>query len=607
MYRGRKYLPPIKIEKGGETVDTITKERTTAKWEIWEQELIAAEKFENPFLDVELQAVLKCQEHRITVDGFYDGETENGGAHVFRLRFAPMYEGEWQYETVSNCPSLNGRKGSFICTPPVSHGGLVIDPKACHWFAREDGTHQMIVNDGWFPHAANGHWISYEEVDFDQPSEEEMKQFIDLLAEYGVNLIVDMSQLYARQASITDTSFAWPWKVTDPKTNKVDKDRFNLEFYRRWERTLAYCCEKEMFFAVELLFDNSTVRPLEWSHHPINRANGGWLDGDENGLGWGPMFDVENEEHKRYTERYLRYTIARLAPYRSVLWEMGGENANLSQLPDWMLAHCGLPNEKVASWYNYWGEFMKKADPYSRPCTYGDTTYQSLMVKGPGNHWVLTQDPRNYPRDDIREYYRAMNRDGIWYWQYDRPMVIGEMNSLNNGNYGRERRMYWTAMVSGYHMGRSDRHFGLMKNGELVESRKFLDKVGGIEEDGRAKVPPIYPWLALMRNFVETKAAYWNMSPDQQAVEASEDDLVFCLSDPGEEYLLYVPFGGSARLTVDREGIYSGCWLNPVTGEETETRFVSAKEQGKWKIVIETPNQNDWVLYIKREKGSADE
>ena len=633
--------------------------QTIAKWDIWELELPAAETFDNPFLDVELQAVLTCGDRSIVIDGFYDGTSEDGNTHIFRLRFSPMEEGEWHYKTSSDCAALNGLEGDFCCGPAASRGGLTIDKTACHWFGREDGGHQFLVNDGWFPHAANGHWISYEDVDYPQPSETDMKEFIDVLSAHGVNLIVDMSQLYARQASITDPSFAWPWKVVDPDTNRIDCDRFNLDFYRRFERTLSYCAEKDLFFAVELLFDNSTVRPLEWAHHPLNKANGGWLDTGSR-LGWGPVFDLTNETHKTYTARYLRYTLARLAPYRSILWEIGGENANLSQLPDWMLPGCGVPNETVASWYNYWGTFIKEHDPYKRLCTYGDTTYQSLMVTGPGNDWVLTQDPRNYPREDVRDYYRAMNQDGIWYWQFNRPMVIGEMNSFNNGIYGRERRMYWTAAASGFHMGRSDRHFGLIEDHQLVESKKFPQHADGKSIFEKPGLPPIYPWLAILRHFMEEHVSYWNMAPDPACVHsragepgsyeswcrpqadadpfhpAAEPNPAFCLSDPGEEYLVYMPFGGGASLTIPESGNYKACLLNPITGERTQS-VVSAslsettpcpyssaaggsptsgihdsiagsngstagsgESDSCFRLFLQTPDANDWVWHLKR-------
>ena len=61
----------------------------------------------NPFLEVELSATFRQGTRAQTVDGFYDGDGQ------YKLRFMPDASGEWEYQTHSNRPALDGRRGKF--------------------------------------------------------------------------------------------------------------------------------------------------------------------------------------------------------------------------------------------------------------------------------------------------------------------------------------------------------------------------------------------------------------------------------------------------------------------------------------------------------------
>lgn len=552
--------------------------KTVAKWDVLELAFFTDEVLANPFLDVDLRAEFVHAASVLTVDGFYDGLAD--GRHVWRVRFAPMAEGEWHYRILANCRKLDGLTGSFTCTAAVSRGGLTVSPHYGNWFFREDGQPQLIINEGWYPHPANGRFFPHEDVDYQQPGEADMQTYFRILGEHRVNMVIDIAQLFARQSTITDPSFRWPWKVVDAQNNKFDKDYFNLDYYQRMDRFLAYAQGQQIFFAMELLYDNSVVRPREWSHHPLNRQNGGWLDGNSHGTGWDVMFDLENSEHVLYTSRYLRYTIARFAAYWNVLWSVGSENGNLIRLPQERLPFALFPAEKAARWYNHWGDFIARRDPYGRLRSFGDAGKQPLMVCTTHNNFIITQDPRDYPKDDPDAYYRAMNAFGEEFWSYGRPTVIGEMTAGTGGHYAMERRLYWTGLASGYIMGRADRHFGLVEDGRMIESAKF--KVDG--------VPPIYDDLRRIAEFIETRRVrFWRMKPDDELIDA-KGDLVFCLAAQDEEYVLYYVHGGQASLNIPAADFE---WFNPRTGESAGKGYSAAGPK-----VFAAPDTEDWVLHI---------
>lgn len=553
--------------------------QTVSKWEIMEVSLRSSKQIDNPFTEVNLRASFwqeGCCPYE--VDGFYDGE-ENG-EHIWRVRFAPMCEGEWNYRTVSDLPDLNS-DGTFLCGAPVSRGGLTTNPHFANWFFREDGGPQMILNEGWYPHPANGGFHYFEDVDFHQPSEADMRAYLKVLGEHKINMIVDIGQLYARQSTITDPSFRWPWKVVDAAHNKIDKERFNLDYYQRMDRFMQAAKEENIFFAMELLYDNSVVRPREWGNHPLNVKNGGWLEGNEHGTGWDVMFDVENKTHVFYMERYIKYTIARFAAYWNLYWSVGSENGNLIRLPQDKLPYALFSPEKTAAWYNYWGDYIARKDPYGRLRSFGDAGKQPLMECTPHNNVAISQDPRNYPKGDVRYYYEAMNAFGEEFWHFGRPTVMGEMTAETNNQYSVERRLYWIGFTAGYSMARADRHFCPYADGGLVESKKF-----GIEG-----VPPIYDDIRRLGDFVEQhKVRFWRMRPNDVLIQPKDDALIYCLAAKDEEYVVYFVNGGTANIEDLPAVSYE--WFNPRTGETVSNGEAAGT------TAFTAPDDEDWVLHL---------
>ena len=76
------------------------------KWGLFETDLIGP-KSGNPYLDVQLEAVFSLKSRTVRVPGFYDGDG------VYRIRFMPDEEGDWRFETRSDCPELNGKNRRF--------------------------------------------------------------------------------------------------------------------------------------------------------------------------------------------------------------------------------------------------------------------------------------------------------------------------------------------------------------------------------------------------------------------------------------------------------------------------------------------------------------
>ena len=92
-----------------------------AQWDVYEITLNGPSSGK-PFMEVELSARFKNGEETIHVPGFYDG---NG---IYRIRFSPVGQGKWTYETESNVAELSDHEGKFQCIPPAgnNHGPVKI-------------------------------------------------------------------------------------------------------------------------------------------------------------------------------------------------------------------------------------------------------------------------------------------------------------------------------------------------------------------------------------------------------------------------------------------------------------------------------------------------
>ena len=551
-------------------------EKRVAKWEIFEERFASSGRCDNPFTDVSLTVVFEGPGRRLWIDGFYDGEEEGGRGGLWRVRFAPPVEGRWSYSTVSSDSGLDGKSGAFVCTAPVSRGPLTVDPQFPNWFFRADGRPFFVVNDGWAPHPGFGNKSEHGDLRFGYPSEADVRTYLDVLGRYGVNLLIEVNQLFARQPSNTDPSFKWPWQTVDPQKNRIDRDRFNLEYYQRLDRTVAYAKDRGIFYGLELLFDNSVWRQLEWSHHPVNAANGGWLeDSDRDGTGFQEMFDLGNRAHVEYIGRYVAYTVARLSAYWNLYWALGAECGNIDR-----------PGaDRHAAWYGHWGDYVAARDPHGRLQAIGDTGECEALVRHSRNNIMITQE--HTPMDDLALFCANLNRFGERFWGYDRPVIIGEQDRFNNNCYDRERRGFWVSFVSGFAMGRVDRHYPLADGQRLYESKLF-----GLSAD-----PPIYADLDRMARLVEQSGlAWWRMEPsDGLLVEPSS--LVYCLAEAGREYLVYFAEGGSAGLQLPG-GSFEASWLNPRTGEIAGRQRVAGGGLHRFTAA----DGEDWGLHVVHER-----
>ena len=238
----------------------------------------------NPFLDVQLTAEFVQGHRKVEVSGFYDGEG------VYCTRYMPDAPGAWTFTTTSNAPELNGKTGAFEVAPAKmgNHGPVQVAHR--FHFAHVDGT-------PYFPFGTTCYSLGFIGEQFE-------KQAFDGLVAAGFNK-VRLCLLPKPLGKLQPV--AMPFEripgspVSDPKPlsdggmsgQRFDTARLNPAYFRHFERVIQKLNELRIQADV-ILF------------HPYD----GW--------GFRSMTAASNE-------LYLRYAVARLAPYSNVWWSVANE------------------------------------------------------------------------------------------------------------------------------------------------------------------------------------------------------------------------------------------------------------------------------------------
>lgn len=223
----------------------------------------------NPFVDVEVGAVVTNGERSFEIGGFYDGD----GAYL--IRFLAEDEGEWRFETASTARSLDGISGAVQVGPAASdaHGPVRIDG---HHFAYADGTRHRPV--GTTAYA----WTH-------QPVEVQ-ERTLATLAESPFNKIrmclFPKSYLYNANEP---ERFPFPGSLADG----FDVERFDVEFWRELEGRIADLAR--LGIEADLILSHAYDR---WGFADLGAA---------------------------VDDRVVRYAVRRLAASANVWWALANE------------------------------------------------------------------------------------------------------------------------------------------------------------------------------------------------------------------------------------------------------------------------------------------
>jgi hypothetical protein len=482
----------------------------------------------NPFTNVHLRATFTPQGGSpIEVDGFCDDQE----GRCFRVRFCPsLAETEYKFTLTANIEADKKYTGSFRTTKPDGMLPVIVNPKHPKHF-------QFASSGEPFYHMG---YTAYHLLD---PSNDDrqIEELLDYCVRHGFNKVRFLLTGYPRDNDTRSTSeyrfegdlwklpnYGAPPGELNPlpawlgKPHHYDFTRFNIAYWQKADRALQAMRDRGIVATCIMTLEKQGL-PREL----------GVL--------------TENEK------QLYHYTVARLAAFSNVWWDLGNEH-NEYRKPDWA--------PKM-------GDLVKKWDPYDRLCSahahadwlYADQPWADFIITQQYgnctevNQWVLKY--REIPKPYINEEY---GYEGI----LDVPR--------HGLNADWVRKCHWSIAMAGGYATYGDWTYG---------SPFYTGHIG----QGRAPAR-----LHYLRETFES-IPYSQMEPHNELVGTG----AFCLAAEGNIYLVYLADVEETALDIKPTG--KSCkitWIDPRTGKHT-----GSENTIKGKIVLRRPSTGDWAVIIK--------
>lgn len=493
----------------------------------------------NPFTDVfvtgRFGAGRADQAKRYAVDGFCDSPDGS----VFRIRFMPMESGDYVYSVTYWQNNLQKvYTGKFKAVPAKRRGIISIDPMyPWHFIWKGTGEHYFL----------NG-TTAFLLMGWDD--EEIIRGAISRLRSLEVNrmrvLLDGRTDHFWTEPIKPSRGFHAhlnPWVAERPDDISkpgFDYTRFNVSYWRKFERMLKYAREKEMIISV--IF--------------------GWNDT--------PVHPVAGSEDER---RYIGYAVARLGAYSNVTWDLGDD----------------LDSFRTEPWTHATGTLLYGLDSYHHLATshpsldnrhqdrnsqwFGMTSFQEW--KRPLHGWMLEQRKQQTDAGriipQVNEEYGYEDHYPPWA-PYKAPAASADAN----------RRAAWEIAMAG----------GYQTTGETAKRGTGMGPdTGGGWVNGRGdETMTMLKGYAHMARFF-TGFEWWKTEPHDELVNNSS----FCLAEPGKRYVIYLPQGGNVAARIE-PGRYEVKWFNPRNGEYS----VASVAEGPHWTSPSAPDGEDWVILLTR-------
>ena len=483
------------------------------------------------------------------ITGFWNGDSE------WKVNFAPPFTGGWKYSTFSADRGLNGKKGSFNVIAwteeeknanPARHGFVNVKKDINgegHYFEYSDGSPFLWIGDTWW------NWTNRK------IKPETFMALVDDRSDKGFNVgqLFVAANGWGRESSLLDETYTI-----------LDTDHM-----KRIEEMIKYANSKGI-----------TV----WIH------------------GWWSRENLNNTAGAEKMRRWWRYLVDRFAAY-NVIWVVAGEYN--------MYNYGGFSLE----FWKELGAYIKSVDPYERIISLHNTPpFWSGGAAAP--QWatgsVMHQEKwLDYNQSQVGHgKYANEMIPYIISEEYNlkpaRPVVVTEpwYEFIEGNPTGMDIRFAaWSAILSGA--------AGHTYGGGHVWLASVPEAPGGggtwPYEKGFERTTYDYEGAKSMKHLASffKNVEWWNMAPHPELVK--EYPQPFCLAKPGEEYVIYLRYGGVAKLEMDALASgrrYKYHWINPATGKVFDIKSIQGDTILQFSSpegYPDVPDYKDWVLYIYKE------
>lgn len=369
--------------------------------------------------------------------------------------------------------------------------------------------------------------------------------------------IISAGGNYVRNTmSSRDEGNAWPFH-RDEETGLYDLERFNEEYQERLNNFLEMTAERGIFVQIEL-WDRFDYAREPWEQNPFNPKNNSNYTAEESGLPEkiethpgereNPFFrsvpELDNNELiLPIQEAHIRQVLETSLPYDHVLYCISNETNDTEE------------------WSTYWAEMLHRVAE--------NKADQSIIVTEMWDPWDLREEMHERTFDHPERYRfvdvsQNTHQQGQTQWdnlQWVRERVSDPPRPVNNvkmygGNHGggpeEGQHKLWRNVLGGTASARYHRPGGGM----------------GLNDTTKAHLKSL--------NMMLEQLDIFEAEPNLDLLSEREDDEAFLAADPGTQYALYFPRGGTVQLDLENtSGTFKLRWLDVLNARWEEETKVS--------------------------------
>ncbi|MGD8237856.1 MAG: DUF6298 domain-containing protein [Armatimonadota bacterium] len=415
-------------------------------------------------------------------------------------------------------------------------------------------------------------WANRQERAYPETPEFDYDAWLDFMARHQHNFMRLWAWEHAAWMQFTDRKIVYrpnryertgPGKALDGGP-KFDVTRLNEGYFQRLRERVAAARERGIYVAV-MLFEGFSIEQKgtvgvdpkkgnQWDGHPLNRANNiNGIDGDPNGNGEGEeTHTLAMPEITRLQEAYVRRVIDTVNDLDNVLYEISNESHGEST--EWQYHMIDLIHDYEAT--------KPRQHPAGMTFQYGRERRGSNddLFASPAE-WVSP----NPPADGGRSY------------RNDPPPADGSKVVITDTDHlwgiGGNRAWAWKSFCRGLNP---------------IFMDPYLDARTGHKLDPQ--------WDPIRRAMGHTRMLADRMDLTAMAPHGRLASSAYCLANPGSEYVVYLPDGGS--VTVDLSagtGRLAVEWIDPGMGSVHPGDPVTGGAPRE----LTAPFEGDAVLYIR--------
>ena len=527
--------------------------------------------YANKFVDTELSCVYTAPSGRtVEFRGFFDGDGSGGGdlksGNVWKLRFMPDELGTWEYRWRWS-DGTEGGTGLFECDEQDAGKGILRAYKDNpHWFAY-NGTEPV--------------WIkSYYETGHGS-----IAQPFDWIAENVYQPLVDRGYNHMQVNWLMSLCCFGQYYLDGPEPSTTD-----LALYEEGKAS-------------------STMRLDVW--HMMERHLG-WLNDRNVGvhlfLGFegrkndGPSWEKLSEEEKDF---YVRYVTARVAPFANIAgWNFVWEDPGHRETHELGLA-------RLLEKYDTFNHLRTYQDEHPRDNEYQRPEYTFAAIE---NHFIAA------PEKEIDRNYRKTA------WTHHQACLLGYVEGkpvyMSEGNA--LWRRYWSERSGATQDDLRQAAWGCVTagasfcwNGHAKEYELAVYGPEGMPFHGDDNPYVVSAkTIDILTDIMEKQVEFYRMKPADYLLTGHDPLRVWCLAEPGEQYLVFSTAGEAFKVHVTPGTYGNNVWVDTKTGDRrpADAFSVAADEEG---IIAKAEDERrigtlsvrftppsadtDWVLLLRGE------